>query len=124
MVKLKLDFSETHSLVRFANKMTGFYGHPTYLVGSQLYSETPRDVDLVCIIPDKEFRARYYPDWYLGEDKSKEEVEKFFLGIHTGIHLQENWDWYEDMNFKVYPQSYVDEHFTDKQKIRLDTRKY
>jgi hypothetical protein len=52
MIKIKQEFSETHSLVRFANKMCGFYGHPVYLVGSQLTSETPRDVDLVCVIPD------------------------------------------------------------------------
>ena len=137
MVKLPLDFKETHPLVRFANKMCGFYGHPVYLVGSQLISETPRDVDVVCIIPDNEFKLRYYPDWW--EDKELETQEKFFLGIHTGIHKQEHWDWYEDMSkktlfgmnslhlpldFKVYPESYCNEKFKDLPKLRLDTRSY
>ena len=139
MIKLKLEFNETHSLVRFANKMCGFYGHSVYLVGSQLTSDNPRDVDLVCILPDEEFKLRYFPDWWEGNDKLKEEIEKFFLGIHTGIHSQEQWDWYEDMNkkslfgmkslhipidFKVYPKTYVDQHFLDNPKLKLDTKKY
>ena len=138
MVKLKQEFTETHSLVRFANKMCGFYGHPVYLVGSQLTSETPRDVDLVCVLPDEEFKLRYFPDWWEGDGMIKEEVEKFFLGIHTGVHLQEHWSWYEEMSkktlfgmgslhisldFKVYPESYCERH-KDKPRLRLDTRPY
>lgn len=140
MIKLKLDnLKETHSLVRFANKMCGFYGHPVFLVGSQLVSETPRDVDIVCEIPDAEFKLRYFPDWWDSEMTEAQEIEKFFLSIHTGVHTEENWNWYEDMlkksllgmrtlhipiDFKVYPQSYVDVNFKDKPKLRIDTRPY
>ena len=139
MIKIKQELDETDRLVRFANKMCGFYGHPVYLVGSQLTSETPRDVDLVCIIPDVEFKLRWLPDWWLGENMITEEIEKFFLGIHTGIHDQEQWNWYEDLlkkslfgiketrlplDFKVYPKSYTDKHYENKPKKRLDTRPY
>lgn len=140
MVKLKIDsLSETHPLVRFANKMCGFYGHPVFLVGSQLDSETPRDVDIVCEIPDDQFKSRYFSDWWNAELSVAQEVEKFFLGVHTGVHTEEHWNWYEDMlkksllgmktlhipiDFKVYPKSYSENNFQDKPKLRLDTRGY
>jgi len=139
MIKIKQEFDETHRLVRFANKMCGFYGHPVYLVGSQLTSGEPKDVDVVCIIPDDEFKLRWFPDWWMGEGMIKEEIEKFYLGIHTGIHTEEHWNWYADMckktlfgikptnlpiDFKVQAQSYADSHYKNRPKIRLDTRTY
>jgi hypothetical protein len=140
MIKLKLDtLNETHSLVRFANKMCGFYGHPVFLVGSQLNSETPRDVDVVCEIPDIEFKLRYFSDWLDSDLTLNQEVDKFFLAIHTGLHTEEHWNWYDDLSkkslfgmrtlhipidFKVYPKSYVNENFKGLPKLRLDTRTY
>ena len=139
MIKLNLELDETSRLVRFANKMCGFYGHPVYLVGSQLTSETPRDVDLICIIPDEEFKMRWFPDWWTGSDDPKEAIEKFYLGIHTGIHKEEHWHWYQDMkkqslfgmkgahlpiDFKIQAESYSVSHYIDSPKKRLDTRPY
>lgn len=139
MIKLSLNFNETDKLVRFANKMCGFYGHPVYLVGSQLTSETPKDVDVVCILPDEEFKLRWFPDWFLGENSLQDEIDKFYLGVHTGIHLPEHWNWYEEMvkkslfgrkscrlpiDFKTESKSYAETHFNDKEMLRLDTRGY
>ncbi len=140
MTKIKIDsLTETSSLVRFANKMCGFYGHPVYLVGSQLTSESPRDIDVVCELPDPEFKLRFFPDWWDSDLSEKQEIEKFFLGIHSGLHKTEHWNWYEDnlkktlfamkmlhipIDFKVYPKSYCEDNFKDKPKMRLDTREY
>ena len=137
MKKLVQNCDETSKIVRFANKMVGFYGHPVYLVGSHLISENPRDVDILGIVPDEDFKIRWFPNWY--RENSKEEIEEFYLGIHTGIHKDEHWKYYADMmkqsflgikatylpiDFKVQAQSYSDSHFLEKPKLRLDTRPY
>src|SRR4051812_25707708 len=43
----------------WANQIAARYGHPVYIIGSALFEERPRDVDVVCILPDKEFRNRF-----------------------------------------------------------------
>lgn len=133
---MNLEFPITNVLVRYANKMAGFYNNPVYLVGSQLDSDNPRDVDIVCIISDEEFKLRWLRTWCLGDNNLKDEIDKFYLGIHTGIHETEHWEWYRDMwkktlyglkmtklpiDFKVQAQSYADSHYLEKKKLRLDT---
>lgn len=44
----------------WANQMAARFGHPVYLVGSAIDAEErPRDVDVVVILPNEEFEARY-----------------------------------------------------------------
>ncbi len=43
----------------WANQIVARYGHPVYLVGSALAEQETRDVDVVCILPDDEFRNRF-----------------------------------------------------------------
>jgi hypothetical protein len=145
MKKLRkgIEFEETHPLVRFANKMCGFYGHPVYLVGSQLTSDNPRDVDVVCIMSDEDFKMRWFPDAAPASNNEagalQELIDRFYLGIHTGIHRDEHWYYYSDMvkkslfgtkatylpiDFKVEAKSYADTHYKDKPILRLDTRPY
>lgn len=53
----------------WANSIAARYGHPVYLVGSALRAVTLddvyklRDVDIVCILPDDEFRNRFGCHW-------------------------------------------------------------
>ena len=144
MKRLTLPLQPEHKLVRWANSIRIFYGHPIYLVGSQLEPncfvdelncaeftqkiETeiePSDIDIVCIIPDKEFELRYGP------------YGKFCDESCTGIYTEEcTWKWSDDnikrslsgmvetglaIDFKVYPEQHS-WSFEDKPKIRLDTR--
>jgi len=87
MRRVKLDFplSPDSRLVRWANSISVFYGHPVYLVGSQLTGKQyPSDIDLVCPIPDEEFDARYgdLGDW----------LQEGGTGIYTDVR----WDWAND----------------------------
>lgn len=52
-------------LAPWANQIAARYGRPVYLVGSALQLQDPRDVDVRCIITDKEFEARFgrVEDW-------------------------------------------------------------
>lgn len=45
----------------WANQLFARYGHPVYLVGSALEQENPRDVDVICVLPDDEFENRFGP---------------------------------------------------------------
>ena len=66
MKKLLIPLSIESWLVRWANRMRGYYGHPIYLVGSQLSDNpNPNDVDVICILPDAEFKLRFcnIDDW-------------------------------------------------------------
>ena len=85
MAKLKLPLEKNHPLVKWANQIQEFYGYNVMLVGSQITgSESPRDVDIVCAIPDREFELRYgsVNDW----------VEQGKTGLWTEIR----WKWAND----------------------------
>lgn len=47
-----------------------YFGYPVYLVGGALIDQDrePRDIDLIIILPDREFRWLYgtYDDWVMG----------------------------------------------------------
>lgn len=83
--KLKLPLSNEHKIVRWANSMRGFYGHPIYLVGSQITGkDNPRDVDVICAIPDNEFQLRYG------------DVNAWMDQGLTGIWTEIRWRWPDD----------------------------
>jgi hypothetical protein len=127
MKRLKLPLDPLNLVARWANIMAGRYRHPVYLVGSQLHSEKPRDIDLVCVIPDEEFKARYGCD----------DVEKWVNDYKSGMYDDSIWDWCADVSnqalhgmrfcrmqidFKVIPASYDKIDYTGKPKVRIDTR--
>lgn len=84
-MKLILPLAPENRLVRWANAIRGFYGHPIYLVGSQITAkEDPRDVDVICIIPDREFELRYGPVELWGQEGD------------TGLWAETRWKWSDD----------------------------
>ena len=139
MIREDLKFGDTNRLVRYANKMRGFYGHPVYLVGSALIKDSPRDYDLICIIPDIEFITRYAYDTLAlhREDEIIKEVEKWELGCNDGLSGDTFWRWSDDclkkslsgtrytrkyIDFKVLPASNDLKYYEKHSKLRLDTR--
>lgn len=46
-------------LVRIANQLYGYYGGPVYLIGSALYNENPRDIDIRVVISVTDFNRIY-----------------------------------------------------------------
>lgn len=84
-MKLELPLDPTHKLVRWANHIRNFYGHPIFLVGSQITTkENPRDVDVVCAIPDAEFELRYGSVGQWSDEGG------------TGIYTEVRWKWGDD----------------------------
>lgn len=121
-------------LVRYANGIAGFYGHPVYLVGSQLYKDHPRDVDLACIIPNNEFVKRYINQVEVVGTTDEEKCEQWGLRYQSGLYNESNWAWAKDVShkslqgmdytrmaidLKVYPQQYQDDNFGDKPKLKI-----
>lgn len=128
-VKLKLPLGPHSRLVRWANAINGFYGAPVYLVGSQITgAEDPRDVDVICVLPDEDFEIRYgsvaqWVDqgesgmWDVVRRKwSQDCVKKSTHGIRE-TRL--------DIDFKVLPKSWSEESYQHINKafppVRLDT---
>lgn len=116
-------------LCRWANLTRSFYGHPIWLVGSQLYKDNPRDVDIVCWIPDDEFCFRY--------GVNPEHLHQWNLNVVQGVFEPSHWAWSDDnhkkglhgmrytglpIDFKVMSQSFADMYHLGCTKIQLDTR--
>lgn len=84
-MKLVLPLKDTHPLVGWANSLRAYYGHPVYLIGSQVTGASdPRDVDVVVAIPDHQFSLRFG-----SADKWCEEVA-------TGMYTEIAWKWSDD----------------------------
>ncbi len=107
----------------WANQVAARYGFPVYIVGSALTDADPRDVDIVCILPDEHFANRFGPadpdGWVteymkVGDTQRRwaREVAKFSREC-TIIHRAINVD------FKVQPQMVADGF--DGQRVRIDT---
>lgn len=127
----KIDLPISGNFLNWINRTAGYYGHPVYLVGSQITgSKTPRDVDIVCAIPDKEFELRFG------------NVDDWMQEGGTGLWTDVRWKWASrcakdsldgmketklQIDFKVQPMalfnrySYVHKAFLP---VRLDTGKF
>lgn len=105
-----MPISESHPLRRWANSLRAYYGHPVYMIGSQLNPgvEHPHDIDVVCILPDDEFALRYGP------------LDEWMEQGLTGAYHTTRWRWAREMHkrwregvnethlpidFKVYPMA-------------------
>lgn len=129
----------TNSLVkRWANHIAGFYGHPVYLVGSQLTSKDPRDVDVICIIPDNEFVLRYINQQEVVGHSDVEKCQQWYLRWLTGLYDASNWTWCRDVShkslqgmdfcsqqidMKVLSDTMQEEYYSDKMKLKISSDK-
>jgi len=125
--KVKPDLAPEHLIVRWANRMRAYYGHPVYMVGSQLMDkENPNDVDIICIIPDDEFETRFMniDRWHQeqGEGRFSEEYWRWTeRNIKDSLDGMVHTGW--NIDFKVYCATYNKAFPEDKHpKKRLDTR--
>lgn len=110
-----------HILRGWANQVAARFAAPVYLVGSALFEEDPRDVDIVVILPDAAFAARYEScgDFQaLGSQVSEgarrwaADVAK--IGGQLALFHRMNVD------FKIQPQSHAD-RFYDGWRLRIDS---
>ena len=84
-MKLQLPLDKTHPLVGWANSIRGLYGQPVFLVGSQITGkENPRDIDVVCAIPDDEFTIRFG------------DVNEWCQEGVTGLWTEIRWKWSDE----------------------------
>jgi hypothetical protein len=108
----------------WANQMYARFGHPVYLVGSCLNSDSPRDVDIRIILPDDEFEGRYgsvaqwredawCSEWREPRQKWAKDMAKLSREI-SKIYVV-------NVDLQVYPKSYSDKYFSERERYRIDT---
>ena len=135
IARCKIKILESDLITRWANAMSGFYGHPIYLVGSQLTKTNPRDVDIVCVIPDEEFKLRYIQIYH--KEHHDIEIQQWYSRYMCGLYNESNWLWWRDchaksiqgmrntrqmIDFKVWAESTDKGNFYHKPKLRLDEK--
>lgn len=109
-------------LIKVSNDIYNQCGHPVYLVGSALYKEKPRDIDICIIIPHQKYEE-LYGTLILPDIKEPKEYNKCLSEYLNNVFIKNSkyyfmlWDILEDYNFdfKVYPDNW----FTDKPKLLL-----
>lgn len=127
-----MDETEAVSILRqrfraWANSVAARYGHPVYLVGSALRAVTLedvyklRDVDIVCILPDDEFAARFCHwtwacngDDKLGANRWAAEVGK--LSRRASMDMRN-----VNVDFKVQSQEWAEHQHAGQPRVRIDT---
>lgn len=123
---IKLDESLLISVLRpWANALLQRYGHPVYLVGSAMgttdYTKT-RDVDVVVIMPDDEFRWRFGGDWPLTEgfglvaDRYNAEMGKQARQAFNSTRNKAP----INIDFKVQSETWAAARHKGKLKVRID----
>lgn len=132
--KVEIKCLENDLVIRYANNVSGFFGHPCYLVGSQLTKDNPRDVDLLIIIPDEEFVLRYINQHDAIGENDRQKCVQWGLRHINGLYNESNWKWAKDIShkslqgmrfarayidLKVYPQSYQDDYHKDDLKLKI-----
>lgn len=122
-MKLQLPLAPENRLVRWANAIRGFYGHPVYLVGSQITgADNPRDVDVICVLPDDEFEMRYGS------------VQQWIEEGESGMWTDVRWNWSDDcikkwkhgvretklnLDFKVQPHLNLLSHNSNRRRTHI-----
>jgi hypothetical protein len=108
----------------WANQMYSRFGYPVYLVGSSLFTENPRDIDIRINLPDNVFIARYgpinqwmsdtwKPVWGIARQNWAKDMSK--LSLEACLALKMNID------FQVEPIIAVYSWHKNKPKLRIDT---
>lgn len=107
----------------WANQMYSRFGCPVYLVGSSLYNQFARDVDLRIVLPDEQFEARYgnieewsddtwRNEWREARQKWAKDMGK--LSMEATITIRANID------FQVEPESLANIWHKGKDRVRID----
>lgn len=103
-------------LVIWANQLAGRFNAPVYIVGSSLVRNDARDLDVIVIIPDDEFKNRYNISCHdvqlVRAQKYWEDMAKLGSWAHRNV--------VENIDFKVQDESYQD-LFAGRKKLRIDT---
>jgi hypothetical protein len=106
------------SLRAWAMNLSEQIDYPVYLVGSALYKEVPRDIDISIIIPLKEYEVFY------GKLPEKIEDYNIYLRdvvIHTKWYAKAFWDCVSALGEKVNLDLKIcpDTWFKDKPRLLL-----
>lgn len=113
----------TPRLEGWANQIAGKLGAPVYLVGSALREKYVRDVDVVVILSQEDFVARYgppetwmfhhfLPNWSDGSLRWATEIAK--VGAEASRNTSLNID------FKIQPLRHAISMYSDRPRLRLD----
>jgi len=109
----------------WANQMYTRFGHPIYLVGSSLTATSkPRDIDIRIILPDNEFEGRYGSIVEWEEDtwqNTWRESRQLWALDMAKLSSEVSRIYKINIDLQVYPQSYNEKLFKDKQKLRIDS---
>jgi hypothetical protein len=110
----------------WANQIAARFNRPVYLVGSALREAKPRDTDVVVILPDEEFRARYglsgLETQMLGD--AVENTARFWADVAklSAWCNQHHGNGSLNVDFKVQDESQVKaRQYDTSQRIRLDS---
>ena len=104
----------------WANQIAARFGAPVYLIGSSLTEDHPRDVDIVVILQDIDFNARYgsdwdwqtmLPDWSEGALRWAADCAKLAQRVARAYNI--------NVDFKVQPETFA-RHRENKPRLRLD----
>lgn len=105
-------------LIAWANQLAGRFNAPVWIVGSALLTENPRDIDILVVISDIEFKNRYYTSCY-DVYRTINPHKKYFqdmakLGAWAHKNISGNID------LKVQDESF-NKMFKDKLRLRIST---
>ena len=118
-----LKAGDFNRLSRWSNKPAGFYGAAVFLVGSSLFRDDYRDIDIVIVIEDSDFEMRYGS------------IEKFREESETWMFTNISWSYFKDclkrvrhgykevnlvLDVKIQSETFF-KGYENMPKVRLDT---
>lgn len=106
----------------FANSVVARYGHPVYLVGSAidaLDAYALRDVDVVCVLPDAEFVARFGGHWTHAQSPLPDPVSSRWAA-EVGKLSRQSGLRNINLDFKVQCDEWVEHRHKGKPRVRID----
>ena len=107
-------------LSKWACQIAGRFNSPVYLVGSALYKEYPRDVDVVVILSNQDFVNRYGFSCDKTQD-IKDDPDESYLRYWNDVAKLTGWaSGYHNLNldFKIQDRAEAERFLGDR--IRLD----
>lgn len=110
----------------WANQIAARFGYPVYLVGSSLREVDPRDVDVVCVIPDEDFCDRYGCHWaecqLMGPtEKGRKWYADMAKLVRYAMQYHRMFRGRVNLDFKVQSVSWASSRSKEQPRIRIDT---
>jgi len=96
-----------------AQKVANSFGYPVYLVGSVLYKEVPRDIDISIIIPLEKYQEMF------GKLPEKQEIYAYYLGRVINKAFEYTKDLYFCIDYHLDIKVCPDTWWTEKPKMLL-----